>query len=92
MIVWLLSFFVFITSLFFAYSLPYYVSTISGNSTELELRNPAGIWVDSLGTLYVADTGNNIVRKFSSVSSEIFAGSRERGYSGNIDLYFTFRY
>lgn len=63
--------------------LSYYVTTIAGNKTSNELKNPSGIWVDSSGQVYIADTGNHVIRIVSSTNSRIFAGSLgNRGYAG----------
>src|ERR1035438_2208173 len=37
----------------------------SGPATSVQLQSPAGIALDSLGNLYIADSGNNVVRQVS---------------------------
>jgi sugar lactone lactonase YvrE len=54
-------------------------------ATSALLNNPDGIALDGYGALYIADTGNNIVRKLdlSSGIISVFAGNRTTGYSGD---------
>ena len=72
------------------------ISTISGSgilgntgdgglATTATLDTPKGITLDSYGNLYVADWGNNRVRKIDAVSGNIsaFAGSGALGNSGD---------
>jgi DNA-binding beta-propeller fold protein YncE len=40
-----------------------------GAATEAELRQPAGVAVDSSGNLYIADTQNNRIRKVSILAN-----------------------
>ena len=42
-----------------------------GPATEATLNNPAGIFVDGSGNLYIADTGNNRIRKVAPASFQI---------------------
>ena len=74
-----------------------YISTVAGNgspgsagdsgqATSAELSNPSGIAVDGGGNLYIADTGNNSVRRVDAISGVIstFAGQTGvAGYSGD---------
>ncbi len=49
---------------------------------DVILNAPAGIAVDSSGTVFVADTGNHIIREFDSGQVRRFAGNAEQeGYS-----------
>jgi trimeric autotransporter adhesin len=72
------------------------ISTIAGNGMQgysgdsgaaigAELNTPSGIAVDSQGNLYIADTGNNVIRKVTAATGNIstFAGNGMRGYSGD---------
>jgi uncharacterized protein (TIGR03437 family) len=72
------------------------ISTVAGNGTKgfkgdgaaaasAELNSPEGVAVDSSGNLYIADTGNNVVRKVSGGNITTFAGSNGLGpgYTGD---------
>lgn len=56
-----------------------------GQATEAELDEPAGIAADAAGNLYIADLGNNRVRKVDASSGIIttVAGTGEAGFSGD---------
>ena len=56
----------------------------NGPATSAELNKPAAVAVDSSGNLYIADSGNNRIRKVVSSSSIIttVAGNGTAGYSG----------
>jgi DNA-binding beta-propeller fold protein YncE len=45
--------------------LPGYVGSTDGNGNDARFCNPQGLAVDGAGNIYVADTGNNIVRKIT---------------------------
>ena len=48
------------------------------------LRNPRGVAVDSAGNVYIADTGNQRIRKVDSTGTiTTIAGSGEFGFSGD---------
>jgi uncharacterized protein (TIGR03437 family) len=55
-----------------------------GLATAALLRNPRGLAADSSGNLYVADTGNNVIRKISpdGIITTV-AGNGQAGYSGD---------
>jgi hypothetical protein len=38
----------------------------NGLATSAQLRNPNGLWVDSTGHLYIADTANNRIREVTN--------------------------
>jgi sugar lactone lactonase YvrE len=56
-----------------------------GPATSAELNNPSGVAVDSLGNIFIADTGNNRIRMVSASSGFIstIAGNGTAGYSGD---------
>ena len=56
-----------------------------GPAASAQLANPIGVAVDGEGNLYVADVGNNRIRKVDAVTGTIttVAGNGERGYSGD---------
>jgi serine/threonine protein kinase/sugar lactone lactonase YvrE len=43
--------------------LPGYAGNADGSGTDARFWNPQGLAVDSAGNIYVADTGNNLIRK-----------------------------
>jgi trimeric autotransporter adhesin len=71
------------------------ISTIAGNgtagysgdggpATSAELQSPVGIAVDSSGNLYIADQGNNVIRKVATNGTiTTVAGNNAEGYSGD---------
>lgn len=53
-----------------------------GQGTEAQFKNPAGICMDSMGFLYVADRGNNLIRKISPQGFvSTLAGSGQAGFA-----------
>lgn len=56
----------------------------SGLATNATIGNPEGLAIDSLGNLYIADEGNNVIRMVntSGIITTI-AGNGTRGYSGD---------
>jgi uncharacterized protein (TIGR03437 family) len=71
------------------------INTVAGNGTQgyggdggaatsASLNSPAGLALDTGGNLYIADSGNNRVRKVSSSGViTTFAGAGAPGYSGD---------
>jgi sugar lactone lactonase YvrE len=72
------------------------VSTIAGNgvqgfagdngpATGAELDSPSGLAIDAAGNLYIADTHNHRIRKFTAATGIIttIAGTGKAGYSGD---------
>jgi serine/threonine protein kinase len=47
--------------------LPGYAGSADGNGNDARFWNPQGLAVDDKGNIYVADTGNNMVRKITSM-------------------------
>jgi sugar lactone lactonase YvrE len=54
-----------------------------GSATSAKLTIPNGVAVDSSGNIYIADTGNNVIREVSSGVIATVAGSGTSGYSGD---------
>ena len=54
-----------------------------GPAVSAQLSYPAGIAVTSAGALYIADTGNNRVRKVSGGIITTVAGNGQSGYGGD---------
>src|ERR1700722_18982857 len=56
-----------------------------GPAIQAQLNAPMGLALDSAGNLYIADSGNNVVRKVSKSSGAIVtvAGIGSPGYSGD---------
>ena len=56
----------------------------NGVATNASLNNPAGVTVDALGNLYIADAGNEIVREITPAGMIIsVAGDGTNGYAGD---------
>jgi uncharacterized protein (TIGR03437 family) len=55
-----------------------------GNALHAQLNQPSGVFVDTMGTLYIADSGNHVIRKVSpSGIISTVAGSGARGSGGD---------
>jgi sugar lactone lactonase YvrE len=56
-----------------------------GPATGAELCNPSGVALDAADNLYIADTGNNVIREVDLLTGVIntVAGNGTGGYSGN---------
>ncbi len=70
------------------------ISTFAGNGTagfggdggpaaSAQLNSPYGLAVDASGNLYIADSGNNRIRKVSGGTITTVAGSGSQGYGGD---------
>ena len=55
----------------------------NGPATSAQLYNPVGVAVDSAGNLYIADAGNNRIRKVSNGVITTVAGNGTCGFSGD---------
>ena len=73
-------------------SQPYTISTVAGtdrvldgnNATNVPLRSPIAVAVDVTGSLFIADSEDNRVRKVNSAGIiSTFAGTGVPGYSGD---------
>lgn len=56
-----------------------------GPAVDAELENPSAVAMDSIGNLYIADAGNNKIRKVNAVTKQIstVAGDGNYGYAGD---------
>src|ERR1051325_5615610 len=58
-----------------------------GQATSALLNSPRGVAVDAAGNLYIADTGNNRIRKVTPTGQiSTFAGNGLPGFSGDAGL------
>lgn len=58
-----------------------------GAATAAQLSFPSSISLDMAGSLYIADQGNNVIRRVDSLGLiSIFAGTRTPGYTGDNGL------
>jgi uncharacterized protein (TIGR03437 family) len=64
---------------------PFYNIGNGQQATNAFLNSPSGVAVDAAGNIYVADTGNNEVRKVNAATGIIsaFAGSTTGGFAGD---------
>lgn len=57
----------------------------NGIATFAELNSPTGVCFDGAGNIYIADRGNNVVRKVNTAGIiTTFAGNGTSGYSGDL--------
>jgi hypothetical protein len=54
-----------------------------GSAVNAQFDSPSGVRVDPAGNLYIADGGNNLVRRISNGIISAFAGNGTQGYSGD---------
>lgn len=62
-----------------------------GSTAVARFSRPVGIVVDRSGALYVADAGNDCIRKIENGTVSTFAGSQARGSSDGIGTAASFR-
>jgi uncharacterized protein (TIGR03437 family) len=55
----------------------------NGPATGAKLNYPGAVAVDASGNVYIADTGNNVIRKVSGGVITTIAGNGSAGYSGD---------
>ncbi len=55
----------------------------NGAATLATLNGPQGVVVDVSGNIYIADSGNNVIRKISAGVISTIAGTGSEGYSGD---------
>jgi sugar lactone lactonase YvrE len=55
----------------------------NGPATSAQLSGPLGLAVDAAGNLYIADTGNDRIRKESNGTITTVAGNGTEGYTGD---------
>ncbi|MDQ6993673.1 MAG: SBBP repeat-containing protein [Mariprofundus sp.] len=55
----------------------------NGLASSAQFNAPAGIAIDSYDDIYIADMGNNVIRKISNGIITTIAGTGTAGYSGN---------
>jgi uncharacterized protein (TIGR03437 family) len=56
---------------------------VTGTATDAELRGPSGVAVDSSGNIYIADTGNHVIRVVTNGIISTIAGDNTGGYMGD---------
>jgi hypothetical protein len=55
-----------------------------GQATSAGLNHPSDVAFDAAGNLYIADTGNNVIREVSTSGTiSTFAGTGKQGYNGD---------
>lgn len=58
--------------------------TVDGNGTNARFQAPSGIAIDASGTLFVADAGNDVIRKVTPSRDVVTIGGLARS-SGDVD-------
>src|SRR5271166_2320550 len=57
---------------------------VTGTATSAELFGPSGVTVDSSGNIYIADTGNHVIRRVTPAGIiTTIAGNNTGGYTGD---------
>jgi sugar lactone lactonase YvrE len=54
-------------------------------SKRTQLNHPTGLWVDEIGTVYVAEAGNNQVTRWpkGEARGDVLVGGNDRGFASN---------
>lgn len=55
----------------------------NGPSSTAALNSPEGLAIDSDGSIYISDSGNNVIRRISNGIITTIAGTGAQGYSGD---------
>jgi sugar lactone lactonase YvrE len=55
-----------------------------GPATSAQLNAPFGVGLDSTGDLFIADSGNNVIREVTGGTINTIAGNTVAGYSGDL--------
>ncbi len=59
-------------------------SGVTGTATDAEMLGPSGVTLDSSGNLYIADTGNHVIRIVTTAGIiSTIAGDNTGGYAGD---------
>jgi len=57
---------------------------VTGTATDAEMLGPSGVTLDSSGNIYIADTGNHVIRMVTSAGIiSTIAGNNTGGYAGD---------
>ncbi len=75
---------------------PFNINTIAGTGSSgysgdgtlanaAQINRPQGVFVDTIGNMYIADTGNQLIRMVTGYDGKIYtlAGNRSAGYNGD---------
>src|SRR5206468_6712255 len=62
------------------------LGALDGSATGAALAGPRGVAVDSIGNIYVADTGNNKIRRISGSTIQTIAGTGTADFLGDGSL------
>ncbi|MGZ3865281.1 MAG: NHL domain-containing protein, partial [Bacteroidia bacterium] len=55
-----------------------------GQATSAKLKTPQGVTIDTAGTIYISDGGNNVIRKIDTAGIiSTYAGTGVAGFSGD---------
>jgi sugar lactone lactonase YvrE len=59
------------------------VGSLDGQALSATFKNPNMTAVDSLGNIFIADTSNNMIRKYTTSTISRYAGSLQAGSTGD---------